>query len=131
MLLAGLATIACLLGMLSARPAHAERPCLGDPSVTGRICDEATCLTLQAAKNAACSPSPGKCIPGEGCFNLRAKSTFWHGCYVARSRINVVCWAGGDYDHQWQAAEAIRLASECDAIIDQPAPVGCGPCLLP
>lgn len=101
-------------------------------------------MALEDAKDMACANSPGKCIPGEGCFNLRQKSAYWHECYVARIRINA-CFAlnfipgtapppgtagGGDWDHQWQAAEAIRLASECDQIIAQPAPIGCGPCAV-
>ena len=64
-----------------------------------------------------------------GCSDLRAMRGIWLVCYTARSIINSRCYAGGDWNHQREAAEAIRHVGICDKVIALPEPIGCAdPC---
>lgn len=125
-----LAVLACLLGASGAR---ADRACEAPASTTGRTCDVAECLALQASVNSACkSPAPNSCTRLSGCSALRQERSRWLQCYIARSTINTVCWSGGDAGHQQAAAQAIQNVYTCDARIALPEPVGCGrPCPIP
>jgi hypothetical protein len=98
-------------------------------------CDLATCIELDDLVHApdSCSsrtdPLSG-CNGITGCFNLRQARARWLRCYETRSHLNQVCWDGGDFDHQNEAAIAIKKVAECDAKIKLPTTQGgCGdPC---
>jgi hypothetical protein len=117
-----------VVGLLFAGKAEAQ--CVeGNPLMT---CPVAECIALQAQVHAPGScgpPAPFACRNVTGCFTLRAMRQQWLNCYVARSRINVRCFGGGDIGHQTKAAEAIQHVYACDAIIALPEPEGCAdPC---
>lgn len=125
-----LLALAC---MLVAGDARADRACEAPASTTGRTCDVAQCLALQATVNAACkTPAPNSCARISGCAALRQERSRWLQCYIARSTINSVCWSGGDAGHQQAAAQAAQNLGTCDARIALPEPVGCAsPCPNP
>ena len=92
-------------------------------------CSIAECLALQANKDTACSGKKSCERIATGCSDLRAMKSIWLSCYTARNIINNRCYAGGDWDHQWQAAEAIRHVGICNRMIALPEPIGCAdPC---
>jgi hypothetical protein len=116
--------------LLLAPGAHAERRCLEDPLLTGRICSEAECVALSDAVHApdACG-GVSSCEDISGCSALRDMRQKWLNCYIRRITVNKRCWSDFDLDHQWQAAEAIRHVGVCDERIKLPEPVGCAdPC---
>lgn len=119
--IAGLVLLCSWVGVDDAR---AVRGCTADPALSGRVCTEATCLALQADVTASCKSGNVSCNKISGCFNLRAMRQKWLDCYVARSRINTVCWAGGDLGHQQAAAQAMQNVSTCDARIALPTSAG-------
>ncbi|QRK10006.1 hypothetical protein JQX13_07865 [Archangium violaceum] len=121
------ALFAVLASILGATEARADRACEADPLVTGRTCDVAQCITLQASVNAACkSPPPNSCARLTGCSALKQERAKWLQCYIARTTINTVCWGGGDAGHQQAAAQAIQNVGTCDSRISLPEPTGCG-----
>jgi hypothetical protein len=115
-------------GLLFAGRAQAQCD-VTNPMLT---CPVAECIALQAQVHAPDScgpPAPLACRNVTGCFNLRAMRQQWLNCYVARSRINVRCFGGGDMGHQIAAAQAIQNVYACDSIIALPEPEGCAdPC---
>ena len=121
-------TAALLLALLAAPPAWADRMCELPASVTGRICPVEVCIALQIEVNTVGMGRLG-CNKISGCSALKAMRQKWLDYYVARSRINVVCWGGGDEGHQIAAAQAIEQVTVCDGRIALPEPVGCAnPC---
>ncbi len=124
-------------GLLIAGGARAQQQPLrgcyeGNPLMT---CDVAVCIALDDLVHGpdSCSsrtdPLSG-CSSITGCFNLRQARARWLRCYEVRSHLNEVCWGGGDFDHQNEAAIAIKKVAECDARIKLPVTLGgCGdPC---
>jgi len=124
------AAVVLWVSILGAGEARADRACELDPTVTGRTCSVATCLTLQANVNSACKgPAPVSCNSLSGCNVLKREKSRWLQCYIARTTINTSCWAGGDAGHQQAASQAIQNVGTCDAKIALPEPVGCAdPC---
>jgi hypothetical protein len=120
----------CATAQAWADGAGDARRCLLPASLTGRTCSEAECIALSDAVHApdACG-GVRSCERISGCSALRSMRQTWLNCYTARNIVNARCWSGGDYDHQWQAAEAIRHVGICDVKIAMPEPTGCGdPC---
>lgn len=122
--------VALLLGVGLLFAGEAEAQCaVTNPMLT---CSVAECVALQSQVHAPDScgpPAPLSCANVTGCFNLRAMRQRWLNCYIARSRINVRCFGGGDLGHQIAASMAIGNVNTCDSIIALPEPRGCAdPC---
>lgn len=105
------------------------RSCLEDPAISGRTCPAGVCVSLQDDVNWLCKPKPKKCARLTGCLTLKKTRQQFLNCYTARTRMNVICWNGGDLNHQREAARAIDSVFECNERIALPEPVGCeDPC---
>lgn len=116
-----------LLGLGS--PASAQCAA-GNPLM---LCPLATCLTLQADVTLQCkTPPPTSCSGIVGCSLLRAMKSRWLACGAARSRINAVCFGGGDLGHQTALSQVWTNVATCDARMALPRPTGCtDPCASP
>lgn len=90
-------------------------------------CTVAECEALQANVNA--TKGAIACRRVSGCGALQFQRQRWLDHYQARNIINNRCYAGGDWEHQDQAANAISHVGKCDARIALPEPEGCAdPC---
>jgi RHS repeat-associated protein len=59
----------------------------------------------------------GGCNESDCCTRLKAKKAAWLFLAVARSRLNVRCFNGGDQGHQEATADAWQNVGKCDRII--------------
>jgi hypothetical protein len=124
-----LSAMALSVAWLSASPARADRACSMPPALTGRTCTEAVCITLQAEVDLWKAAPKVSCNRLAGCGILRAEKAKWLNLYIARNKINAICWGGGDAGHQQAAAQAIEQVGICEARIALPEPIGCSdPC---
>ncbi len=95
------------------------------------LCPLAECIQLQSEVHAPDScgpPAPLACRRVVGCTELRRMKQRWLTCYATRTRINMRCFAGGDFNHQVEAMKAIINVAACTVLIAQPPPDGCGEC---
>jgi hypothetical protein len=111
-------------GLLTAGEAHA-RGCLEDPAISGRTCDEAVCVALQADVNLKCkTPAPLACRNVFGCAQRTAMRQRWVDCRDARVTINTTCWGGGDAGHIQAVTQANISITKCDTEIAKPTTQG-------
>ncbi|MBI3774445.1 MAG: hypothetical protein HY273_02635, partial [Gammaproteobacteria bacterium] len=71
--------------------------------------------TVQAAKKAV--SLVGGCKSGDTCAVLAAKNTAWLTLAIARSRLNKVCFGGGDEEHQKRTADAWLNVGKCGQLL--------------
>jgi RHS repeat-associated protein len=81
-------------------------------------CNPTQKTALQATVNLACKQS-GKmaCNPTQDVPTLKANMAKNLACAAAREAINATCFKGGDTGHQQAAANALKAASICAALI--------------
>lgn len=70
---------------------------------------------LQDDVDAAKTDLPGKCNPWpiDNCYTLNVKTAAYLSLAIARSRINVRCFGGGNRTHQEQLASAWEIVGDC------------------
>ncbi|MFP2933874.1 hypothetical protein ACLESO_53845 [Pyxidicoccus sp. 3LG] len=116
-----------LVGLLGAGEALAQdRWCMLPAATTGRTCDEATCLTMQAAINLICKqPAPYSCDRISGCTALQAMRTHWQSCLDSRLAFHAACFPVPNAGHAIIIQQTRDSIAKCTARIALPQPVGC------
>jgi hypothetical protein len=91
----------------------AQQACLSDLFDTLGMDKQCAALAaaVQIAKGAA--NAMGACNSGDSCAVLKAKSAVWLSVALARSRLNVKCFCGGDPGHQQQLAQVWTVIGNC------------------
>ncbi len=101
-------------------------------ATSGRICDEATCLTMQAAINLLCKqPAPYSCNKISGCTALQAMRTRWQKCLDSRLLFHAACFPIPNAGHATIMQQERDSIAQCTARIALPPPVGCADGCLP
>jgi RHS repeat-associated protein len=76
------------------------------------------CAAYAAAVQAAkAGVSIGGCKSGDSCALLATKNAAWLTLAITRSRLNKVCFGGGDAEHQQKQAEAWSNVGKCGRLL--------------